>query len=136
MCAGYDWQVMTAQSPSEIHAVFQKAFNRGDVEAMTSLYEPNAILLIGEEKVTGRENIRAALQCLVSGGGQMTLTTRSILESEGVALLHGDWLVQRPMATGARISTRGMSTEVVRRQPDGTWLFVIDSPYTTSMDNS
>jgi hypothetical protein len=31
---------------------------------------------------------------------------------------------------GGQVATRGLSTEVVRKQPDGTWLFVIDSPYT------
>jgi hypothetical protein len=31
---------------------------------------------------------------------------------------------------GAEIATRGLSTEVARKQPDGTWLFVIDNPYT------
>jgi hypothetical protein len=29
----------------------------------------------------------------------------------------------------AALATRGLSTKVFRKQPDGTWLFVIDSPY-------
>jgi len=122
---------MSAHSPTEIHALFQNAFNLGDVEALTSLYEPDAILMVGGKQVTGRENIRAALHSLVSGGGQMSLTSRSIIESrEGLALLHGEWVVQRTTATGPQLTTRGMSTEVVRKQPDGTWQFVIDNPYT------
>jgi hypothetical protein len=61
----------------------------------------------------------------------MSLTTRSIIESrDGLALLHGEWVVRRASATESQLTTRGLSTEVVRKQPDGTWQFVIDNPYT------
>jgi len=61
----------------------------------------------------------------------MSLTTRSIIESlDGLALLHGEWIIQRSRATEPQLTTQGLSTEVVRKQPDGTWLFIIDSPYT------
>ena len=44
----------------------------------------------------------------------MTLDTRAVIESgEGLAVLHGEWPLGPPSAT------QRMSTEVVRRQPDG-----------------
>lgn len=44
----------------------------------------------------------------------MTLDTWAVIESgEGLAVLHGEWSLGPPSAT------QGMSTEVVRRQPDG-----------------
>ena len=122
---------MRAYSPTEIHALFQNAFNLRDVEALISLYERDAILVVGGKQVTGRENIRAAFHSMLSVGAQMSLTTRSIIESrDSFALLHGEWIVERTTATEPQLTTRGLSTEVVRRQPDGTWLFVIDNPYT------
>ena len=61
----------------------------------------------------------------------MTLDTRAVVESpQGLAVLHGGWAIAPPAGTATGIATRGLSTEVVRQQPDGTWLFVIDSPYT------
>jgi len=61
----------------------------------------------------------------------MTLTTRSVIATaDGLAVLHGEWVVQRDPS--GESATRGISTEVVRRQDDGTWLFVIDNPYTPS----
>src|SRR5262249_49442424 len=123
--------IVSAHSPTEIHALFQNAFNRGDAEALISLYEPDAILVVGGKPVTGRANIKAAFDSMLSDGVQMSLTTRSVIESrDGLALLHGEWIVQRTTTTGARLTTQGLSTEVVRKQPDGTWLFIIDSPYT------
>ena len=85
--------------------------------------------MIGGQTVTGRENIRQTLSSVVAGRAQMTLDTRAMVESpQGVAVLHGGWTMEAP--AGAAAGTRGLSTEVVRRQPDGTWLFVIDSPHT------
>jgi hypothetical protein len=42
-----------------------------------------------------------------------------------LAVLHASWTYHRNGRT-----TPGLSTEVVRRQPDGSWLFVIDEPRT------
>ncbi len=58
--------------------------------------------------------------------GQMELETRSVVESgAGLAVLHAGWTL-----SGSGATARGVSTEVVRRQPDGTWLFLIDEPRT------
>ena len=55
----------------------------------------------------------------------MKLETRAVVESaEGLALLYGQWTLGPP------VSAEGLSTEVVRRQPDGDWKFVIDNPRT------
>ena len=121
---------MPANNPAEIHTLFLHAFNRGDVEALTALSEPNAVLLVDGKKVTGRESIRKALDSFVARRGRMTLETRAVVESQGLAVLHGGWAIEPPTGMGTEIATRGLSTEVVRKQPDGSWLFVIDNPYT------
>lgn len=122
---------MPAYSPAEIHTLFRSAFNLGDVEALTALYEPNAILVIDGSSVLGRENIRRALKSMLLRHGRMTLETRSVVESQqGLAVLHGGWVVKPATGMGSELVTRGLSTEVVRKQPDGTWLFIIDEPYT------
>jgi hypothetical protein len=42
------------------------------------------------------------------------------------------WAIEPPTGMSADIATRGLGTELVRQQPDGTWLFAIDNPYTPS----
>jgi uncharacterized protein (TIGR02246 family) len=122
---------MPAFNPAEIHTLFRHAFNLGDVEALIALYEPDAVLVVDDREVIGHESIRKALESFVTRRGWMTLETRAIVQSpQGLAVLHGGWTIEPPMGMGARIATRGLSTEVVRKQPDGTWLFVIDNPYT------
>jgi uncharacterized protein (TIGR02246 family) len=117
---------MPARNPSEIHALFLDAFNRGDPDAIAALYEPDAILVLGGEKLAGHEAIRKAYERMLARCGQMELETRSVVESgHGLAVLHASWTLHTP-----RSIAQGTSTEVVRRQPDGTWLFVIDEPRT------
>jgi uncharacterized protein (TIGR02246 family) len=122
---------MPAHNPAEIHTLFCEAFNLGDVEALIALYEPNAVLVVDGKPVAGHERIRKTLEIFLARRGRMALETRAVVESqEGLALLYGAWVVEPPSGTGNEIATRGVSTEVVRKQPDGTWLFVIDNPYT------
>ena len=122
---------MPAYNPADIHTLFRDAFNLGDVEALLALYEPNAVLVVDAKPAVGRESIRQVLEGFLARRGQMTLETRAVVESpQGLAVLYGGWVVEPPSGTGNEIATRGVSTEVVRKQPDGTWLFVIDNPYT------
>ena len=116
---------MPASTPQEIHSLFERAFNTGDVEGILALYEPGAVLVTGGKSVTGHDAIRDAYKSFLSGGARMKLETRAVIESsEGLAVLHGAWSLGPPS------STQGLSTEVVRRQPDGSWMFVIDNPNT------
>src|SRR5271169_1048976 len=113
---------MSANQPTEIHILFLAAFNRGDVDALVALYEPGAALVTRDGTVSGHQAIRETYQRMLAGGARMELETRAVVESgEGLAVLHASWTYHR-----AGMATPGLSTEVVRQQPDGTWLFVID----------
>lgn len=58
-------------------------------------------------------------------------TQHATVVGDGLALLHANWTYYR-----GQDSIPGLSTEVVRRQPDGSWLFVIDEPRTPEYKNS
>jgi uncharacterized protein (TIGR02246 family) len=117
---------MPAHTPTEVHVLFLQAFNRGDVEALVALYGPGATLVTRDGSVVGHQGIREAYKRMFAGGAHMELATRAVIESsEGLAVLHASWTYHR-----GGTATPGLSTEVVRRQPDGTWLFVIDEPCT------
>jgi uncharacterized protein (TIGR02246 family) len=121
---------MPAGTPQEIHTLFLEAFNRTDVEALVALYEPSAILVTGSGIAEGRDAIRVAYHRILDGGGRMELETRTVLDSgEGLAVLHASWTLRHDGSARA-----GLSTEVVRRQPDGTWLFVIDEPRSPELE--
>ena len=47
---------------------------------------------------------------------------------ENLAVLYNDWHATVTQERGKSETLRGCAVEVVRRQPDGRWLFVIDDP--------
>ena len=47
-----------------------------------------------------------------------------ITAGDDLAVLYNDWTI-----TASGLSLSGKAIEVVRRQPDGTWKFVIDDPF-------
>jgi ketosteroid isomerase-like protein len=114
---------MGARTPGQLHSLFQEAFNAADMDALVKLYEPNAVLYIDRKPVVGHDAIGLMFRVLTQARPQMVLETREVIESEaGLAVLHAAW----SLSSG----TKGMSTEVARRQADGRWLYAIDSPYT------
>lgn len=123
---------MPANTPEEIHVLFLDAFNRADVEALVALYEAGATLVTGSGSAVGHDAIRKAYEHILAGGPRMELETRAIVESgDGLAVMHASWVVHR-----SEDVVSGTSTEVVRRQRDGSWLFVIDEPRTPGCGTS
>jgi uncharacterized protein (TIGR02246 family) len=122
---------MSVRSPVEIHAAFEKAFNAGDLDGVVALYEKDAVLVAGAGRtVNGQGAIREAYRGYLAMRSSMTLETLAAFESGGLALLHGRWSRQWKGPDGAEIQVTGRNSEVVRRQPDGIWLFIIDNPFT------
>lgn len=121
---------MSVQQPEDIHHAFTEAFNAGDLDALMSLYEPSASLAPAPGKVvTGTEAIRNALTGFLAVHGKMTIVTQRVVPAGDVALLHGTWTLVGTGADGKPVELAGRNSEMVRRQADGSWLFVIDNPY-------
>ncbi len=88
----------------------------GDVEGMVALFEPQAVIDAGEGKfVRGREAIRAFFTEAVASGRKFQLG------EQRAALLAGDLAL-----TSTRLPDGSVTSEVARRQSDGTWLWIID----------
>ena len=107
-----------ARRPEEISDLFLKRANAGDVEGVVALYEPDAVLAFPAGQLTvGRDKIRAAYAEFLAG--------RPLLESAGqrAAIVNGDIALTSTLLPGG-----GATVEIARRQPDGTWRWVIDQP--------
>jgi ketosteroid isomerase-like protein len=110
-------------APSDLHARVQAAFNSGDVEALVGLYEVDAWLFGPAGPVQGLDAIRAVWTEFLSIGGQIEMVTQYAVEHGEVAMLSNRWTM---VIDGAQISAA--TAEVARRQPDGTWKYIIDNP--------
>ena len=120
---------MPAHTPEDCDNLVMKAILAGDVEAAVALYEPNARFVAGPDQVLeGHDQIRAAMPGMMAGQPAGTIKVTQVVQSGDLALLCSDWEMTATGADGKRTTDKGRGREVVRRQADGTWRFVIDHP--------
>ena len=116
--------------PEDMNAAFAEACNSGDVEQVLALYEPDALLAPQPgRRARGETEIREALLELLALHGRMTSTNAYCMPVGDLALLQGDWTFAGTGPDGTPVELAGRSAEVVRRQPDGSWRYVIDHPF-------
>ena len=122
---------MPATEPEQLHRVFEQAFNAGDLEALMALYESDATLVPQPGAVAeGTAAIRESLRWFLDRRGQITLETKLVLQVGELAYLSNRWsLSGGTMPDGSPAELGAITAEVARRQPDGTWLYVIDNAW-------
>jgi ketosteroid isomerase-like protein len=95
--------------------------NAGDVNGMTALFEPDAVIELNDGRVVrGKEAIHAFFTKLQVTGLRPE-GRRFRLGEQRPALICGDLAL-----TSTRALDGGITSEVARRQVDGTWLWAID----------
>lgn len=121
---------MSAHKPEEVHQLFAEAFQAADLNALMTLYEPNATLVPAPgQVVSGHAAIHEALSGFLALKAQFAIRVRQVLHSGDIALIFSKWTLSAKDADGNPIDMAGETTDVVRRQPDGIWLLVIDNPF-------
>jgi ketosteroid isomerase-like protein len=112
--------------PSHIDGIFAHGFNFRDVDMLITLYDPDGAVVNRDGSVAhGHAAIREHLEDLVAIGGEMTSTNFTSLIVGDIALVTAGWLI-----VGSHVAPelQGRSSEVLRRQPDGSWAYLIDQP--------
>ncbi len=136
---------MYARNPEVLHRMFAKSFSAGNIDALMAIYEPGACLNADalltavrtpgasqapdpNRVVTGTEVIRQVVSGFFAVKPEMRAKTRKVMRVGDIVLLHSEWTVTATGPDGNAVKLVGQSAEVVRRQPDGTWLCIIDNP--------
>ncbi len=121
---------MTARNPQDLDRLFSEALNAGDIDSLVGLYEPQATLTPEPGKVVvGTSAIREALSAFLAGKPRITLTNKVLAQTGDIALVTARWQLSGTGPDGKPVTMSGHSAEVCRRQPNGHWLFVIDTPW-------
>ncbi|KMO66971.1 YybH family protein [Mycolicibacterium chlorophenolicum] len=108
------------------------AFNAGDLRLLMTMYEPDAVVVPnpGAEPVQGHDAIEAVIRKFLAMGGQLRTTPRPWIIRGDIALSSMDYVMDGGHdEDGNPVDLRGITTEVARRQADGTWKYVIDQPF-------
>jgi ketosteroid isomerase-like protein len=107
-----------ALTPQDLSRLLVERLNAGDVHGLVALYEPDAVLALPDGSIAkGWSEIRIAYQHIISilphvepGRQQLPLHYRDLA------------------LTSTLLSNGDTTAEVARRQPDGTWRWVLDQP--------
>jgi len=120
-----------AYKPEDCDRIFIRAMTNGDIDAIIALYEDDAVFIRPDGKrATGHSEIRRFLEeeaarkavyviqdivTVLSGDGSIAITRMHVSMS---------WTGR----DGKENSVQTRTIELLRKQPDGTWRFIIDSP--------
>lgn len=107
-----------AREPEDLSRFFVERANAGDVEGLVALYEPDAVFAFPPGQVaTGHDELRRTFRQMLAA--RPTFTPGQ----QRPPLRQGDLAL-----TSTRLDGGTVTVEVARRQPDGTWLWVLDKP--------
>jgi ketosteroid isomerase-like protein len=108
-----------AREPEDVTRLIVERLNAGDAAGVAALYEPHAVLAYpADQPITGREAIQEIYQRMVDAGIKFAIETPlPTVSFEDLAIT----------STRSADNT-GVRVQVLRGQPDGTWLRIIDRP--------
>ncbi|WP_189253427.1 YybH family protein [Lentzea flava] len=107
-----------ATEPNDLSRFFIERGKAGDVDGLVALYEPDAVLAFPPGTIaTGHAEIRKVYEGFVAAAPDL------VPGRQHPALVCGDLAL-----TATTLATGEMTVEIARRQPDGSWLWVVDQP--------
>lgn len=118
-----------ATQPEDLNRFFLERANAGDVEGVIALYEPEAVLVgPGKQSIIGTQALRQTYTQLFASKPTFAGETQAAIRNGDLALTSTRFTISSPGPDGKLMPVKTATTELARRQPDGTWLWVIDQP--------
>ncbi|WP_404986252.1 YybH family protein [Chryseobacterium sp. M5] len=114
--------------PEDCDRLMEKGIQERNIDAMMSLFETNASFVTESgEIVSGYDAIKKALTPFLEVEDFHFIHLEAFPHADNnLAFLRGKWAAKRVDSDGKVNDITGNNIEVVRRQTDGSWLFVID----------
>jgi len=121
---------MPAKTPKQCDDMFARYLEAGEVDAVVALYEPKGCLVLeGGAIARGPRAIRKALAMFAALKPKLQMNVFKIVKAgDDVAVLYNDWTLSGVGPDGTPFNDSGKATEIVRRQRNGTWKFIVDDP--------
>jgi len=121
---------MDATTPYQLYELFSEYFNAGTIDLLLTLYTDDAVLVpAAGQEARGKPAIREALNGFLALKGSFQIERPSVIGSGDTALVMVKWTLKGTSPEGSPVEMAGQTSDVVKRQPEGNWLIVIDNPF-------
>jgi ketosteroid isomerase-like protein len=131
MCSE-EGNTMSTATPEQVLESIVTGINSGDLDSLMPLYEREAAFATEPGSLApGAPGISEALNGFISMNGTLDLRVTRVLEVDDLALVVGVWSFEGTDPDGDPVRLESRNADVLRRQTDGTWRFVIDNPWGT-----
>ena len=123
---------MSTATPEQVLESIVTGINSGDLDSLMPLYETEAAFVPQPGTLAhGPSGVSEALTGFISMNGELDLEVTRVLEVDDLALVVGVWSFNGTGPDGEPVQLEAKNADVLRRQTDGTWRFVIDNPWGT-----
>jgi ketosteroid isomerase-like protein len=123
---------MPTATPEQVLQTIVTGINSGDLDSLMPLYETGAAFAREPGSLAhGAPGISDALTGFISMNGELDIEVTRVLEVDDLALVTGVWSFNGTSPDGEPVQLEARNADVLRRQSDGTWRFVIDNPWGT-----
>lgn len=119
-------------TPEQVLAAIADGINTRNLDALLPLYEHEAAFAVRPGALNhGLRGIAEALAGFIAMNGTLDLKVTRVLEASNLALVTTTWSFIGSGPDGEPVTLAAESADVLRRQGDGSWRFVIDNPWGT-----
>ena len=120
-------------TPEQVLASIVVGINTGNLDDLMNLYETQAAFATQPGSLAhGLQGIREGLAGFIAMKGTLDLKVTRVLEVDDLALVIGMWSFAGTGPDGEPVRLTAQNADVLRRQSDGSWRFVIDNPWGTT----
>jgi ketosteroid isomerase-like protein len=120
------------RTPEQVLESIVDGINTGNLDSLMPLYEPGAAFAAQPGTLAhGLAGVRGSLAAFIAMKGTLDLKVNRVLEAGDLALVAGLWSFTGTGPDGEPVKLTAHNADVLRRQPDGSWRFVIDNPWGT-----
>jgi uncharacterized protein (TIGR02246 family) len=126
-------KLIPAYKPEDCDRLIVEAIEKGDIETSVALYEHDAVLFTEPDQlIKGLDAIRKQNEKSIAMKTKFTIhEIKTVMSGDGTIATTRMKITSIDLdpKTGKEARNLINTLEVVRKQPDGTWRFVIDDPF-------
>ena len=122
---------MAGKTPEETDRLVEQAISQQNLEVLLDLFELDAVFVdpISGTEVRSHDRIRQMAAEMFESKPRVEATSPpKVWVCGDLALVLSKWSMELTGPDGTQHRQEGTATDVMRRQDDGTWRYVIDNP--------